>query len=64
MLHKSIFSNENFAKLVSEGMVNSWNEFESVRKNFEKSKDDVVRLLKHFNTNFSKEISGLLTLNI
>lgn len=61
MLSKIIFSNENFSVLVSEGVVNGWNEFELVRKNFEKSKNGIARSLRQFNTYLSREISTGLT---
>lgn len=57
MLPKKIFSNENFSVLVSEGIVNRWNEFELIRYNFAKSKNGIVRSLKQFNTYFSNEIN-------
>lgn len=61
MLSKIIFSNENFTKLVSENMINKWNDFELVRKNFDKSKKGITRSLKQFNTYFSNEINRELS---
>src|SRR3989338_8871591 len=56
-LPKKNFSNENFRVLVSEGMINLWNDFELTRKDFDNSKKGITRSLKQFNTYVSNEIN-------